>query len=245
MTARRQRARAAGRARTERIVRRGQRLGLTYNQARRLAKLDTPERIQDFIDRIPHNHEPDGDCCRSAAATLRHNRAHCIEGAFVAACALWMHGHPPLLLDLKADDRDDDHVVVLFQRRGCWGAISKTNHVWLRWRDPVYRSLRELAMSYLHEYTLRTRKTLRQFSRPFDLRRIDVRRWVSADEHCWDVADELDAIRHWRLITPAQARHLRRRDAIERRADKILQYPKPARKRHARTPGKAKRAKDN
>ena len=218
-----------------RAVKLGIRLGLSAAHARRLAALKTPAQVQDFIDRIPHNHEPDGDCCRSAGATLAINRAHCIEGAFVAAIALWMQGHPPLLLDLKADERDDDHIVALFKQRSCWGAISKTNHVWLRWRDPVYRSLRELAMSYMHEYTLRRNKTLRQYSRPFDLRRIDAKRWVApANEHCWDVADEIDATRHYRLINPAQARNLRKRDAMEMRADQILQYKKPRKAKRAR-----------
>lgn len=229
------------RPRFDRSLKRGLRLGLSRAQARRLAALDTPQRVQDFIDRIPHNHELDGDCCRSAAETLRHNRAHCIEGAFVAACALWMHGHPPLLLDLRADDSDDDHVVALFKRRGCWGAISKTNHVWLRWRDPVYRSLRELAMSYLHEYTLRGRKTLRFYSRAFDLRRIEAKRWVSATGHCWELADELDASRHYRLIAPRQAGQMRRRDPTEMRADKILQYKKPRKRKPAQKAKKAKR----
>jgi hypothetical protein len=215
----------------------GLKLGLSRAHAQRLARLANPAHVQDFIDRIPHNHEPDGDCCRGVAQTLIHNRAHCIEGAFVAACALWMQGMPPLLLDLKADERDDDHVVALFRQRGCWGAISKTNHVWLRWRDPVYRTLRELAMSYIHEYTLRRNKTLRSYSRAFDLRRIDAKRWVSAPEHCWDVADQIDAIRHYRLIGPAQARHLRKRDVVEMRADRLLQYPKP-RKRKTAKPAK-------
>ena len=209
-------------------------LGLSRAHAQRLARLENPAQVQDFIDRIPHNHEPDGDCCRGVAQTLANNRAHCIEGAFVAACALWMQGMPPLLLDLKADERDDDHVVALFRQRGCWGAISKTNHVWLRWRDPVYRTLRELSMSYIHEYTLRRHKTLRSYSRVFDLRRIDAARWVTAAAHCWDVADQIDAIRHYRLIGPAQARRLRKRDAIEMRADKLLQYRKPRKAKAAK-----------
>ena len=145
----------------------------------------------------------------------------------VAACALWIHGEPPLLLDLKAE-RDYDHVVTLFKRDGCWGAISKTNPPLLRWRDPVYRSLRELAMSYLHEYANRRhQKTLRSYAGPYDLRRIDPSVWVTNGRQCWPVANDLEDLRHIKLITARQAKRLRLRDPVERRAGAVLQYPKP------------------
>ena len=115
-----------------------------------LARLRTPIQIQDFVSALPVNFEPDGDTCLSVAGALRGRRAHCIEGAFIAACALWMNGEQPLLMDFQARG-DDDHVIALFRQNGLWGAISKSNHIWLRWRDPVYRSPRELAMSYFHE----------------------------------------------------------------------------------------------
>src|ERR1043166_4610055 len=126
-------------------------LGLSAAEFRVLQRLRTPEKIQDFLNALPANFEPHGDTCLSVREVLKRRRAHCIEGAFLAACALWINGEPPLLLDLKAT-RDYDHVVALFRRGGCWGAISKTNHLPLRYRDPVYRTLRELAMSYFHEY---------------------------------------------------------------------------------------------
>ena len=125
---------------------------------------------------------------------------------------------------------DDDHVVTLFKRGRYWGAISKTNHIWLRWRDPVYRSLRELAMSYFHEYVMERKKTLRYYSRPLDLRRFDPKLWVSNKDDCWEVGSACDDIKHYPLITPAQARHLRHRDAMEIRAGKLLQYRAPNRK---------------
>jgi hypothetical protein len=204
----------------------GLRLGLTRSQARALARLGTPERIQDFVTALPTNFEPDGDTCWSVAEVLKRGRAHCIEGALVAACALWLGGDPPLLMDLRADG-DDDHVVALFRRGRSWGAISKSNHVWLRWRDPVYRSLRELAMSYFHEYVFVASKTLRTYSRPFDLRRLDPRLWVANANGCWEVDGALDRVRHYALVTPAQAKRLRRRDAMEVRAGRMIEHAAP------------------
>jgi hypothetical protein len=186
-------------------------------------RLKTPERIQDYVNAIPINFEPDGDTCLPVAEVLRQQRAHCIESAFVAACALWLHGQPPLLMDLKAEG-DEDHVVALFRHGECWGAVSKSNHVWLRWRDPIYRNLRELALSYFHEYVSRQSKTLWSYSVPFDLRRFDPKIWISGKEDCWEIAWRLDNTRHYPLITRSQAKHLRRRDPIEIRAGKLLDF---------------------
>ena len=202
-------------------------LGLSRAEFSVLARLSTPEKIQGFLDALPANFEIGGQTCLSVREVLRRRRAHCIEGAMLAACALWVQGEPPLLMDLRAE-RDYDHVVVLFRRNGHWGAISKTNPPVLRWRDPVYRSLRELAMSYLHEYANdRAQKTLRSYSRPFDLRRLDPRIWVTNGKNCWDVGEAVDEIRHYRLVTGKQARGLRLRDAMERRADALLQHRRP------------------
>ncbi|MCX7962056.1 MAG: hypothetical protein N2653_10860 [Burkholderiales bacterium] len=210
-----------------------ERLGLERDEYAELARLNTPEKIQRFLYELPLNFERDGDTCLSVRQVLRERRAHCIEGALVAACALWIHGEPPLLLDLAAV-RDYDHVVALFRRNGCWGAISKTNGVGLRWRDPVYRSLRELAMSYFHEYyNARHEKTLRRYSLPFDLRRFDPRDWVSGEDGAWKVAGALDRVRHFRLLSPAQARTLAPRDPFERRASRLLQYGAPKGSRFA------------
>ena len=202
-------------------------LGLTRAEFAALARLSTPEKIQDFLYALRANFEIGGQTCLSVREVLRRRRAHCIEGAMLAACALWVHGEPPLLLDLRAE-RDYDHVVTLFRRGGCWGAISKTNPPVLRWRDPVYRSLRELAMSYVHEYAnKRGQKTLRSYSRPFDLRRLDPGVWITSEKNCWDVGEAVDEIRHYPLVTKRQARKLRLRDAMERRADALLEHRQP------------------
>jgi hypothetical protein len=205
-------------------------LGLSIEEGRVLATLRTPQRVQEFVAGLRANFEQEGDTLRSVRGVLRHRKAHCIEGAFVAACALWLHGDPPLLMDLTAAPGDSDHVVALFRRNGCWGAISKSNHAWLRWRDPVYRSLRELAMSYFHEYFNNGRKTLRTYSASVDLRRFAPAMWITNEENCWDVGAAVDDARHYRLITPAQMRWLMPPDATVMRADNLLQYESRDRK---------------
>jgi hypothetical protein len=205
-------------------------LGLTRGEFATLSRLSTPEKAQRFIYDLKQNFEPKGDTCNSVRVVLRERRAHCIEGAMLAACALWIHGEPPLLLDLQAV-RDFDHVVALFRRRGCWGAISKTNGFALRWRDPIYRSLRELAMSYMHEYTNKhERKSLRTYSVAYDLRRMAPKDWVTPEEGAWDLIDNLEAARHYKLVTPWQARALTPRDPFERVVGSMLQYRRPKKK---------------
>jgi hypothetical protein len=205
-------------------------LGLTKTEFALLRRLNTPEKIQAYLDALPQNFELGGETCLSVREALSQRRALCIEGAMIAAAALWVHGEPPLLLDLKAT-RDYDHIVTLFRRGRCWGAISKTNHPVLRWRDPVYRSLRELAMSYFHEYTnKRHQKTLRSYSAAFDLRRLDPKLWVTQKKNCWDVGWALDAARHYPLIAKKQAKLLRLRDPLERAAQTLRQYRPPRRK---------------
>jgi hypothetical protein len=209
---------------------RRQDLGLTRTEFAILRRLSTPHKIQDFVSSLRANFERKGDTCLSVRQVLRRHHAHCIEGAMLAACALWIHGEPPLLLDLKAV-HDFDHVVALFRRRGCWGAISKTNHAQLRYRDPVYRTLRELAMSYFHEYTNKKgRLTLRSYSRAFDLRKMDPKLWVTNGSDCWDMPEMLDEIRHYPLVTGKQVRLLCRRDAMERKVGALLEHPAPRRK---------------
>ncbi|HWA37133.1 MAG TPA: hypothetical protein VG873_04650 [Burkholderiales bacterium] len=205
-------------------------LGLTKAEFAVLRRLDSPRKIQDFLFSLKQNFEPDGDTCRSVREVLRTRRAHCIEGAMLAAAALWVHGEPPLLLDLRAE-RDYDHVVALYRRHGRWGAISKTNGIFLRSRDPVYRTLRELALSWFHEYCNRAhQKTLREFSLPYDLRRLDPAVWVSNGKDCWEVAEALDELKHFRLLGRKHLRAVVRRDPFERKAGGLLQYRKPAKR---------------
>ena len=184
--------------------------GFDRNEASVLRALKTPEKIQQFLDtKILYNKEPDGPTCRSPRRVLRDGVAHCIEGALLAAAGLRLHGHPPLILDLEAV-RDDDHIVALFKENGCWGAVAKSNYSGLRFREPVYRSLRELVMSYFELYfNLDGEKSLRTYSRPVNMARFDRIRWMTAEKDLWEVGDYLCAIPHTPVMTSAMVRRLR------------------------------------
>ena len=200
-------------------------LGLSKRERAVLESCKTARALQAYIDSIPINAERNGDTCYTVREVFHHRCAHCIEAALVAACALWLQGEAPLLLDLRAR-RDFDHVVALFRRNGLWGAISKSNHVQLRGRDPVYRSLRELAMSYFHEYhNAFGERSLREYSRAFDLRRLNPKLWVSGSGGAWEVERQLDCTRHYRLFPAAQDRLLSSIDAMERKSKRIVEYP--------------------
>jgi hypothetical protein len=177
-----------------------------------LRRLSSPERIQRFLDDLAYNNEPDGNTCRSPRRVLRDRTAHCMEGALFGAAALRQLGHPPLLLDLEAV-RDDDHVLAIFRGRCGWGAVAKSNYSGLRYREPVYRTLRELVMSYFeHYYNLKGEKTLRRYSRPVNLARFDRIGWMTAEEDVWIIPDHLCSIPHFPILTPAASRALGRVD---------------------------------
>ena len=176
-------------------------------------RLTTPEKIQRFLDeKIAYNKEHGGPTCYGPRLVLRNRLAHCMEGAMFGAAALRMSGFEPLLLDLEAV-RDDDHVLATFRVRGAWGAVAKSNYSGLRYREPVYRSLRELAMSYFdHYYNLRGEKTLRSYSRPVNLRRFDELDWMTSEEHLWYIPEYLFSIPHRPVLTRAMERNLSRMD---------------------------------
>jgi hypothetical protein len=189
-----------------------------------LKRLTTPRKIQDFLDRIPMNMETAGDTCSSPLVTLRRNSAHCMEGALVAALALAIQGQKPLLLDLKTTTDDIDHVVALYRKGRFWGAISKTNHSVLRYREPIYRNVRELAVSYFHEYFSDSgRKSLRQFSEPFDLRKWKGD-WATSEEELWDLAATLDFSPHESILSREQIAGLRKVDGIELSAGELTEW---------------------
>jgi hypothetical protein len=184
-------------------------------------RLTTPEKIQRFIDDLAYNKEPDGPTSRSPRRVLRDRTAHCMEGALMGAAALRMNGFPPLLLDLEAV-RDDDHVLAIFRMRGCWGAIAKSNYAGLRYREPVYRTLRELAMSYFeHYYNPAREKTLRNYSRPVNLKRFDSIHWMTAEEDVWTIPEYLTVISHRPLLRAPVAAKLGRVDDRLYRAGRL------------------------
>ncbi|MCU0660458.1 MAG: hypothetical protein MUD00_02485 [Candidatus Pacebacteria bacterium] len=190
-----------------------------------LKKLRTPIQIQEYLDTVPINFEEHRETYMSVRRTLQEKKMHCLEGALVAATALWLQGQKPLLLDLKADG-DDDHVVVLYRTNGYFGAISKTNHATLRFRDPIYKTLRELALSYFHEYThtKNGKKCLRSYStRPFDLRTLG-HDWITSDEDLYYIAQAIDDASHTRLFPKQQEKYLRKADQMERRANALTEW---------------------
>ncbi len=192
-----------------------------------LRQLNTPKKIQDFLNTLPQSFSKHGQECRSPRRVLREGSAYCLEGAMLAVLALRVHGHRPLLLDLTSHDSDDDHVVALFQHNGCWGAISKTNHAVLRYREPIYRSVRELVMSYFHEYFLQRggRKTLRSYA-VADVSKFDRRGWMTDEEDLWYIAEHLCDIPHKQVLTRSQIAGLRPADAIEIQAGELLEWRK-------------------
>jgi len=176
------------------------------------------------LDTLRINFEKSGDTCRSPRAMLKAGEAHCIEAAFFAASVLWYHGHKPLLLDLVAHANDYDHVVTLFKVGKHWGAISKSNHAVLRWRDPVYSSVRELAMSYFHEYFLNDgRKSLKSFSNPFNLQKFG-KEWVTSEKSLLYIADKLDESPHVQILTAAMRKNLKRASSLEIKAGELVEY---------------------
>ena len=194
--------------------------GLSEKELALLKKLDTPRKVQDFLETIPINFAP--RTCMSPRKVLRTRRAHCLEGAFLAALIFWIHREPPFLLDLVTADPDVDHVVALFRRRGKWGAVSKTNHAVLRYREPVYRTVRELALSYFHEYFLDNgKKTLRKFSDPFDIRKYAEPHWAVDEKNLWYLEGALDRSPHHAIFSSANARELRPADPVEIAAGKL------------------------
>jgi len=178
-------------------------------EIRRLRALKNPVGVQRFLDRLPYHL---ASTAWSPRLVLREQTAHCLEGAIFAAAALRVLGYPPLLLDLEAD-HDTDHVIAVFKVRGHWGAIAKSNFTGCRYREPVHRNLRELALSYFNTYfNLRGERTLRRYSRPVNLGRFDRDKWMTSDRSVWFIANYLCEIPHIPLLTPFQIKHLTRVD---------------------------------
>src|SRR5436189_1920067 len=178
-------------------------------ELRKLRGLKNPHGIQRFVDDMPYHLS---DTAWSPRRVLRENGAHCFEGALLAAAALRANGYPPLIFDLEAD-KDTDHVVAIYRRNGHWGAIAKSNYTGCRYREPVYRSLRELAMSYFNLYfNMRRERTLRRFSRPVNLKRFDAQNWMTTDKPLWFIVDYLFEIKHYKLLKPGMVRRLTRVD---------------------------------
>jgi hypothetical protein len=201
---------------------------LTPREHQLFARLDSPQKIQDFLDRLPVNFSLEGDTAMSPRRVLNARMAHCAEGAFFAAAALAYHGKRPLLMDIRALPSDQDHIIALFQERGLWGAISKTNHAILRWRDPIYVSARELAMTYAHEYCLPGgKKSMLSFSRPFSLARYAPRSWVIAPNDLDWLLVALDTSPHLPIAPRPALRNRRRSSRVELLSQDVVEWAEP------------------
>jgi hypothetical protein len=177
----------------------------TRSEMRVLSSLTSPVKIQGFLDTLEYSAE---SRYRSPRSVLRDRTAHCYDGAVFAAMALRRLGYPPLIVDMDAV-RDDDHVIALFKRHGRLGAIAKSNFVGLRYREPVYASLRELVMSYFESfYNIDYEKTLRQYTRPLNLSAYDKLAWTTSDPALDVIGDALSNIRIYKIIDAAMARSL-------------------------------------
>ncbi len=202
-----------------------------------LAQLDTPWKIQEFLDSISYNTDSQ---TRSPRRVMRDSKAHCTEGAIFAAAALRFHGYPPLVIDLRAEN-DDDHVIAIYRVRGLIGAVAKSNFSGLRFREPIYRTYRELALSYFELYfnTL-GEKSLRSYSRPLDLSTFDALNWMTTEEDIAWIGERLDALRHYPLIDELTAQNLHPVDELLYRAGLLgsdpagLYKPKPPHERKQR-----------
>ena len=187
----------------------------------------TPAKIQDFINSIPMRTDDLEPIVRSPREVLLHNEASCIEGAMLATAMLAYHGYVPYLLDLKVDSRnnnDSDHVVAVFMMDKHMGAISKTTHAVLRYREPIYASVRELAMSYFHEYFLDDgKKTLRSFSKEFPIIKKYGIDWITEKKDLYEIACALDDSPHTKILTPKMIHSLRKADSIEISAGKTTE----------------------
>lgn len=197
-------------------------LGLNKKEISILKKLNSPIKIQDFLQSFPANLEKEEETLMSPRMTLQTGICHCFEGALLGALALWLYGQKPLLVDMKGKRGDFDHVVCVFEDNGYWGAISKTNHSVIRYRDPLYRDIRELIMSYFHEYTKNGVKTLVSYSKPLDLSKIN-KSWVISSANLWYLDKLLNKSKHFNLI-PSQKTKLRKSDPIEIEAGDIVEY---------------------
>ncbi len=189
--------------------------GFTPQELRSLRRLKDPYGIQRFLYDLPYHLK---DTAWSPGRVLREKTAHCLEGAIFAAAALRVNGYSPLILDFEAT-RDTDHVLAVFQTEGCWGAIAKSNFTGLRYREPVYRTLRELALSYFEEYfNLLGERTLRRYSAPINLSRFDHLNWMTTEKPIWFIPEYLMKVHHYPLITSSQINRLHRVDRRTLRA---------------------------
>ncbi len=197
---------------------------LTEEEESILKSLNSPRKIQDFLNSLKINFEENGDTCMSPRKVLQEKKCHCIEGAMLAALALHFQNQKPLNVDLTASKKDFDHVIAIFKENNKWGAISKTNHAVLRFREPIYNSIRELVMTYFHEYTNDSgEKTLRSYSLPVNLLRFGTN-WITSEKDVWEIPEYLTEVNHFKIIENNQILKLRKADELEIQAGLLVEW---------------------
>ncbi len=207
------------------------RLGLNQKEVTILKKLNTPQKIQDYIVRLKANLEKKGETLMSPRLVMKNRTCHCLESALFSALALWLHGYEPLIVDMKAKKYDFDHVICVFKQNGMWGAISKSNHAITRFRDPIYKNLRELMMSYFHEFYMWNNgvKTLVSYSTPFNLKNIKDKSWITSVKNLWylNLDKKLNSLPHHPFV-PSKGRgkkvKIRPADKFERKTLNKTEY---------------------
>jgi hypothetical protein len=190
---------------------------LTKEEEVFLSTLDTPSKIQDFLDTLSFNHEEHGETCMSPRRVLRERKAHCVEGALLASTCLLLQNRQPLIVSLRVTENDYDHVITIYKENGLFGALSMTNHAVLGFRDPIYRSIRELALSYFHEYFLTTtgEKTLRGYSRILNLKQFGTS-WITEEKELFHIPKAISNKPHTRIFPKGTENHLRNADSMTR-----------------------------
>jgi len=195
-----------------------------------IKKLNTPQKIQDFLDKIPFNFEKRGETYMSPEKMLQVQKAHCFEGAIFACFCLQQLGIENYLVDLKVKKSaksDSDHTLCVFKKNKFWGAISKTNHSVLRWRDPIYKNIRELVFSYFHEYFLDSgEKTLKSYSKPFDIWKKFGIKWVTEKQDLDEVAEALDKYPHLDFVPKKNKKFIRPAGKTEIKGASIVEWKK-------------------
>ncbi len=195
---------------------------LPEDKRRELAALDTPAKIQDILDAIPYRTE-EINCC--PLSVLKEEKANCFDGALLAAACLYLIGYPPIVVEMIPWN-DDDHILAIFKRNGCFGALAKSNFVGLRKREPVYRNLRELVMSYFDVfYNVDGDFTLRGYSAPFNLTSFDRHDWLCSDAGAEKVADHFSRLRHYPILTPTMVNELGKIDSLSYRTGLSVANP--------------------
>lgn len=202
--------------------------GLDKKDLEFFKKLNTPNKIQDYLDSISFNFEKSGETCYSPISVLKNKKAHCIEGGLFAGACLLINNKEAFVVSLKVNNKnDDDHIITLYKEKSYYGAISKTNHNVLRFRDPIYKNIRELILSYFHEYFLidTGEKTLIGYTKPINLKKFGTK-WINSQENLFDIAEKIYDTPIIQIVPKENKKFIRKASLIERKSAGIKEWTK-------------------